>query len=74
MKGTTTVPPAVSPEEAPSPAAKLVIVHETDEVPSPSLAAELTITREPLWRCRSGGSSVASPRLLPGSARSGSAA
>ena len=47
MKGTTTVPPAVSPEEAPSPAAKLVIVHETDEVPSPSPAAELTITREP---------------------------
>ena len=42
MKGTTTVPPAVLPEEAPSPAAKLVIVreadtvHETDEVPSPS--------------------------------------
>jgi hypothetical protein len=58
VKGTTTVPPAVSPEEAPSPAAKLVIVreaasaelvtaHETDEVPSPSPAAELTITREP---------------------------
>ena len=58
MKGTTTVPPAVSPEEAPSPAAELVIireeapaelvtVRETDEVPSPSPAAELTITREP---------------------------
>ena len=59
MKGTTTVPPAVSPEEAPSPAARLLIVreaapaelvtvHETDEVPSPSPAAELTITRDRL--------------------------
>ena len=47
MKGTTTVPPAVSPEEAPSPAARLVIVREKDEVPSPSPAAELTITRQP---------------------------
>ena len=58
MKGTTTVPPAVSPEEAPSPAARLLIVREAarqnwspftrrTRCPPPSPAAELTITREP---------------------------
>jgi hypothetical protein len=41
VKGTT-VPPAVSPEDAPTPAAEFKIIREKDRPPSSTPAAELT--------------------------------
>jgi hypothetical protein len=65
VKEGTTVRPAVSPEDAPSPAAELKIIREKDRppAPTPTSAAELTIVRERL------DSSACGLSAAPGSGR-----